>query len=778
MLRSGWLWAGVGIAVVLALPNLVYQVTNDWPQLAMGAALADDNGGETRVLMWPMLLVLVGPLLVPIWVTGIVALLRRPEWRDLRLFAVAFVVVLAFTFVGSAQFYYPLGLVQVLLALGCVPVAAWMRTRWRRVVVWTAVALNGVVSALIALPLLPEGVVGSTPIPAMNQVAADSIGWPTYVAPDRRGRRATSGDDVPVITSNYGEAGAIARFGPALGDRCGLQRAQRALVPAPARRMPRTPRSSSAIRRPPWRPCSSRARWGRGSTTASASTMRNRACPSSRARGCGCRGPRHGRDSRTSTDGRRRSGARARLGWNGGGSPGCRRPPLSPEGPVTTALPPVRPWRLWLVWGVGVAAYVLSVTNRTSLSSVGVDAAVRFDADASALSMFAVIQLAVYGAMQIPVGLLLDRYGARPIITAGMVLMASGQLVMAFASDVGIGILARVLIGAGDAAVFPSVLRLIAVWFPDRQAPVLVQFTGLVGQLGQIISILPLAALLHATSWSVAFGSLAGLGVLFAILTFAVIRNHPPDRDADVSVDTETGAIRVVTSAADLREGFRESWAHPATRLAFWSHFATPFAGTAFVMLWGFPFLTAGEGLSPATASLVVTSFVIFGIVVGPVIGALSSRHPMRRSRMLVLPTIAIQAVAWLVVIVWPGPAPLWLLFALAFALGTGGPASMIAFDHARTFNPSHRLSTATGIVNGGGFLAGLLAILFIGIAMDAQGAGTPDTYSLEAFRLAFLTQVPLWALGAGMIIWERKRTRVHLGLDEPRSRRRDRWGR
>ena len=95
----------------------------------------------------------------------------------------------------------------------------------------------------------------------------------------------------------------------------------------------------------------------------------------------------------------------------------------------------------------------------------------------------------------------------------------------------------------------------------------------------------------------------------------------------------------------------------------------------------------------------------------------------------------------------------------------------MIAFDHARTYNPSHRLSTATGIVNVGGFLAALLAIFFIGLAMDLQGAGTPDTYSLEAFRLAFLTQVPLWALGAAFIVFERKRTRVHLGLDEPRSR-------
>ena len=185
-------------------------------------------------------------------------------------------------------------------------------------------------------------------------------------------------------------------------------------------------------------------------------------------------------------------------------------------------------WRTWTVWGVGVVAYVVAIVNRTSLSSVGIDAAVRFDADASALSMFAVIQLAVYGAMQIPVGVLLDRFGARPVIAAGMVLMAIGQLVMAFADTVGIGILARVLIGAGDAAVFPSVLRVIATWFPAQRAPVLIQLTGITGQLGQIVAVIPLAALLHATSWTVAFGSLAGLGVLFAVLTFAVIRNRPP----------------------------------------------------------------------------------------------------------------------------------------------------------------------------------------------------------------------------------------------------------
>lgn len=439
---------------------------------------------------------------------------------------------------------------------------------------------------------------------------------------------------------------------------------------------------------------------------------------------------------------------------------------------MSTIVTPPRAWRLWLVWGVAVAAYVLSVTNRTSLSAVGVDAAVRFDADASTLSMFAVIQLAVYGAMQVPIGVLLDRFGARPIITIGMFLMAIGQFVMAIAPDVPTAIVARILLGAGDAAVFPSVLRVVAVWFPERQAPFLVQMTGIIGQAGQLLAIFPIAALLHATTWTVTFASLAGLCTLFTILTFAVIRNHPPGRDRDVSVDTTTGAIHVVTSSADLRVGLRQSWGHPGTRLAFWSHFTTPFSGTAFVLLWGFPFLTVGEGLSPALASLIFSIYVVGGMVFGPVIGALSSRHPTHRSRLLVLPIIGVQVIAWLAVIFWPGQSPLWLLFVLALAMSTGGPGSMIGFDHARTHNPRNRLSTATGIVNVGGFLAALLAILFIGVAMDVQGAGTPETYSLDAFRMAFLTQVPLWLIGTSFIIIERRRTRVHLGLAEPRRKR------
>ncbi|WP_204965009.1 MFS transporter [Microbacterium dextranolyticum] len=416
---------------------------------------------------------------------------------------------------------------------------------------------------------------------------------------------------------------------------------------------------------------------------------------------------------------------------------------------------------------------MLAVVNRSSLSAVGVDAAERFGADAATLSLFAVVQLAVYGGMQIPIGLLLDRYGARPIITIGMLLMAAGQLTLAFSPSVGVAIVARMLLGAGDAAVFPAVLRLVATWFPAQRAPLMSQMTGLVGQAGQLLALAPLAALLHATSWEVVFGGIAGLCVLFGILVYVVVRNHPPEVGADVSVDTHTGAIQVVRSSIDTGVGIRAAWAHPGTRLAFWSHFTAPFAGTAFVLLWGMPFLTAGEGLDKGHAAGILSTYVLIGMVLGPVMGDLSRRVPHLRSRALVLPAIAVQAVAWIVVIAWPGLAPLWLLYGLAFALAMGGPASMIAFDHARTHNPAHRLSTATGITNVGGFLAALVAIFAIGVALDLQGAGTPSTYRLDAFRLAFLTQFPLWILGWTFIVIERRKTRVLIGMDEPRRPRR-----
>lgn len=216
------LLGGAALAVLIALPNLLYQAGHGWPQLSMGAALADSNADEVRVMMWPFLFLLLGPPLTVAWVAGLAALLRRPAWRPLRFVGVAFPALLLFTFLAGGQFYYPTGLLAVLLAVGCVPVAQFLESRpaaWT-VVTAVAVVVNGGVSAVIGLPLLPASALGDSPVPAISQLAADQVGWPEYVRQTARVWDSLRPDDRAVavlIATNYGEAGAVDRFGGSVG---------------------------------------------------------------------------------------------------------------------------------------------------------------------------------------------------------------------------------------------------------------------------------------------------------------------------------------------------------------------------------------------------------------------------------------------------------------------------------------------------------------------------------------------------------------------------------
>jgi sugar phosphate permease len=109
---------------------------------------------------------------------------------------------------------------------------------------------------------------------------------------------------------------------------------------------------------------------------------------------------------------------------------------------------PYSPQRAYTIWIAGLIAYIVAVVHRTSLGVTGLEAASHFGTTASQLALFTVTQLVVYSAAQIPVGVLLDRYGARRLIATGALMMAVGQLGMAFAESIPVALGARVLIGA------------------------------------------------------------------------------------------------------------------------------------------------------------------------------------------------------------------------------------------------------------------------------------------------------------------------------------------
>jgi len=417
----------------------------------------------------------------------------------------------------------------------------------------------------------------------------------------------------------------------------------------------------------------------------------------------------------------------------------------------TTARTPRRAYAVWLV---GLLAYSVAIFHRASLGVAGLEAQERFSAGASAISLFLVLQLAVYAGLQVPVGVALARFGSRRMIVAGAGTMAVGQLVLALAGDVPTAVLARVLVGAGDAMTFISVLRLVPLWFPGRAVPVITQLTGILGQVGQIVAAYPLVALLHSAGWTPTFLGAAAVGVLIGVVVLVAMADAPPGT-----------VVAPPPGLAAVRSNLVATWREPGTRIGLFTHLVTQFSGTVFALLWGYPFLTTGQGLSAGVAASLLSLLVLVGMAFGPLLGRLVAHWPLRRSN-LVFGILGVTAGVWTVVLAWPGRAPLWLLVVLVLVLATNGPGSMIGFDYARTENPTERAGSASGVVNVGGFVASLCTVLAIGFVLDAMTPGSSTDYSLDAFRAAFAVQYVFWAIGLVGVLTHRRQLRARLARD------------
>jgi 4-amino-4-deoxy-L-arabinose transferase-like glycosyltransferase len=217
ILRSPWLWGGVALAVALWLPGLLWQATHGFPQLTLTEDIRRDEGAESRATLVPLQLLLLGPLLVPVLGIGLWALLRDGRLRAWRSLGVAYLMLLALVFATAGKPYYAAPYLLVLLAAGSVEVERWLTTRPRQLAIAACLLVSAAAAVLITFPVLPADRLESTPIPELDEDAIETVGWPALVRtvarvyaslPARQRRTAV------VFTGNYGEAGAVDRFGP------------------------------------------------------------------------------------------------------------------------------------------------------------------------------------------------------------------------------------------------------------------------------------------------------------------------------------------------------------------------------------------------------------------------------------------------------------------------------------------------------------------------------------------------------------------------------------
>lgn len=405
--------------------------------------------------------------------------------------------------------------------------------------------------------------------------------------------------------------------------------------------------------------------------------------------------------------------------------------------------------RAYVLWLVALAVYVLAVFHRSSLGVAGLLATERFGITATQLSFFTVLQLLVYAAMQVPIGVLLDRFGSKTMLLVGLAGMSAGQFAFAYAESFPVAVAARTLMGAGDAMIFVSVIRLITMWFLVRQVPVITQVTGLTGQLGGILAAAPLTLALDRLGWTTTFAYASSVGLVLMIAVALLVTDSP----------YQTSGVPKVKLAA-LTRSLRWIWGNPGTRLGMWTHFSAQFGANVFVLLWGFPFLVRGQGLSEQTASVLLMVMTGWVIVSGLVLGVLVGRFPYHRT-WIVIGVIATMASWWAVVLLRETPAPMWMLVVLVCVVASGGPASLVGFDQARSFTPAETAGRANGVVNIGGFVASLLTMALIGVVLDLHRSGAG--YDLDDFRVAMLVQYLFWALGVTQMIRYRRKGIAHL---------------
>ena len=221
LLRAAYVWSGAAIALALWSPWIVWQARHGWPQIDVSRSIA--AGGSASSQPWwaivPFQFLLVSPPLAPVWIAGLVKLFRDPALRGVRFLAWAWVVLAIVFMATGGKPYYLAGLLPVLIAAGALAVDGWLargRGGARRMALVAAVAASALVDVVIALPVLPADRAG--PVIAVNADVGETIGWPelartvadvVHGLPDARG--------AVVLARNYGEAGAIDRYGPALG---------------------------------------------------------------------------------------------------------------------------------------------------------------------------------------------------------------------------------------------------------------------------------------------------------------------------------------------------------------------------------------------------------------------------------------------------------------------------------------------------------------------------------------------------------------------------------
>lgn len=337
----------------------------------------------------------------------------------------------------------------------------------------------------------------------------------------------------------------------------------------------------------------------------------------------------------------------------------------------------------WIVWGITAIFFFYTFSLQVSPGVMVHDLMRSFSVNATAISNFAAIYFLIYAVMQIPIGILFDRWNARWLLTLAAALCGIGCVIFGTAHSFGTVIFARALIGLGSSFAVVGSFNVAAQWFSPKRFAAITGLTVTIGMLGAMSGETPLALMINHFGWRAIMNIYAVIGIILSILVWLIVRNSTSQKHHHSKISILSGLKYILKS--------KQSWL--AALYGGFLYAPTPIFGA----LWGVPFLMHVHHLSKPLAAGIVSS-VFFGWMVGsPFFGWLSDFLGRRKPPMIIG---AIGGLITLTSVIYIQHLSNFTLAALLFAFGFLSSGFILAFSVVKEINPLQYAATSIGFTN------------------------------------------------------------------------------
>lgn len=392
-------------------------------------------------------------------------------------------------------------------------------------------------------------------------------------------------------------------------------------------------------------------------------------------------------------------------------------------------------WVALAVWSFGAALYLIGFFHRVAPAVITNELMAEFGIGAAALGNLSAFYFYSYVAMQIPTGMLADRWGPRRLLTVGAAVATVGGALFALAPEYGLVGFGRLLVGASVGVAFVSMLKLASHWFHARHFAMMSGLALMCGVLGAVSAGLPLRVLVDSFGWRPVMSGVAILTAVLCVATWLAVRDDPAER----GYRSHHLGVQAAVAPHSMMDGLRAVLRVRNVWLIFIASGGVTAPTLTFAGLWGVPFLTTHYGLRASEAALVATVVLVAWAVAGPVMGAASDR--MRARKPLYIFGAGLAAIGWIIVLQFRG-LPVPALTAILALTGLASGSVMVSFAFAKESVPAHLAGTVSGVINMGNMLGGLIMQPAVGWVLDRYWDGTvadgAPLYSFAAYKAGF----------------------------------------